>query len=94
MKALILCGGKGTRLQPLTDRIAKPLISIANKPVLFYILDQISQANIRDIGIVISPETGESIREVVADGVKWGAKISYIVLLNPRGQFREFSIPL
>ncbi len=79
MKALILCGGKGTRLQPLTKRIAKPLISIANKPVLFYILDQISHANIRDIGIVISPETGESIREVVADGAKWGANISYIL---------------
>jgi glucose-1-phosphate thymidylyltransferase len=79
LKALVLCAGKGTRLRPLTDTIAKPLIPVANKPILFYVLDQMREVGIKEIGIVVSPDNKAQIKESAGDGSKWGAKISYIV---------------
>jgi len=85
MKALILAGGAGTRLKPLTHTIPKQLLPVANKPILCYVLDQIKHAGITDIAIVVSPDTGSHIRDAIGDGTRWGGRIEYILQPQPLG---------
>lgn len=85
MKGLVLAGGSGTRLRPLTHTGAKQLVPVANRPVLFYVVDNLVDAGIRDIGIIISPETGDEIKRTLGDGSKFGARFHFIRQEKPAG---------
>ncbi len=84
MKALILAGGEGTRLRPITHTSAKQLIPVANKPVLFYAIEAIKEAGIEDIGIIVG-YTKDEIKAAVRDGSDWGVKVTYIEQEAPLG---------
>ncbi len=84
MKALVLSGGEGTRLRPITHTSAKQLIPVANKPILFYGLEAIRDAGIREVGIVVG-STAEEVEAACGDGSQWGLDITYLPQDTPQG---------
>jgi glucose-1-phosphate thymidylyltransferase len=84
MRALILAGGAGTRLRPITHTRAKQLVPVANKPILFYGLEEIAEAGIKEVGIVVG-DTAEEVRAAVGDGSAWGLTVTYIPQEAPLG---------
>ena len=84
MKALVLAGGKGTRLRPLTDTIPKQLIPVANRPILHYVMEQIAEVGIKKVGVILDPATGPAIQESLkAD--PWPLDFTFILQDEPLG---------
>ena len=84
MKGLILSGGRGTRLRPITFTSAKQLVPVANKPILFYGLEALVESGICEIGIVVG-DTRQEIKDAVGDGARFGARVTYIEQEAPLG---------
>jgi glucose-1-phosphate thymidylyltransferase len=84
VKALVLAGGKGTRLRPITHTSAKQLVPVANVPILFYGLRALAEAGIREVGIVVG-DTAEEIRDAVGDGSAFGLEATYLPQAEPLG---------
>jgi glucose-1-phosphate thymidylyltransferase len=85
LKGLILSGGRGTRLRPITHTSAKQLVPVANKPVLFYGIEAMAEAGIDQVGIIIAPETGAEIQAAAGDGSRFGVNLTYILQEEPLG---------
>jgi glucose-1-phosphate thymidylyltransferase len=84
MKGLVLAGGSGTRLRPITHTGAKQLVPVANKPILFYGLEDLAAAGVRDVGIVVG-DTAAEIQAAVGDGSSWGLDVTYLRQQQPMG---------
>jgi glucose-1-phosphate thymidylyltransferase len=84
MRGLILAGGRGTRLRPITYTSAKQLVPVANKPILFYGIEALAASGLAEIGIVVG-DTHQEIRDAVGDGGRWGVRVTYIPQAAPLG---------
>lgn len=85
LKALVLAGGRGTRLRPLTHSMAKQLVPVANRPIIHYALQQIAEAGIREVVVTLAPETAGELRASIGDGARFGLDVAYVVQEAPLG---------
>jgi glucose-1-phosphate thymidylyltransferase len=85
VKGIILAGGDGTRLKPMTDLISKQLLPVYNKPMIFYPLSVLIQSNIKDILIITKPDEQENFKKIIGDGSQWGIRIDYMSQNKPKG---------
>ena len=94
MKGVVLAGGAGSRLRPITYAMSKQLVPIANQPILFYGLHDLAEAGITEVAIIVSPETGPEVREAIGDGSAFGLEPHFIVQDSPDGLAHALKLAL
>ena len=92
MKGIILSGGLGTRLRPLTKTISKQLLPVYNKPMIFYPLNTLIKAGVKDILIVVAPESAEAYKNLLGTGEEFGVSLTYAIQEKPAGLPQAFII--
>jgi glucose-1-phosphate thymidylyltransferase len=92
MKAIVPTGGRGTRMQPLTFSTNKHFIPVGNKPLIYYPIESVAEAGIKDIAITYNPGWLESVKSYLGDGSKWGLKFTYVLQEKPMGLANIFQV--